>query len=312
MRRDRDLRSLLRWYPSSWRARYEDEFLAFLEDRLADSALTTRFRMSVALAGVRERCFRSGIVGSRSSISTQRRTGSLMVLVAWSIMMIGGASLAKTAEHYSSALPARSRTVAAIAYNATAVAGVVGMLLVLAGACVALPGFVRFIRAKKWTGVRSVFAMSLVASATLIVATLGLSLWAHHLTSAQRNGSDNPYAAAFVAFVLLVVVTVALWTRASVAAALRIELTPRQLRWESGFAIGVSLSSIAAVVGAALWWNQMGLYAPQFLNGTTGAGASPWSTRLVAIILVMGLGAVTALWGASRVALTYRPMRLNA
>jgi hypothetical protein len=268
--------------------------------------------MSVALGGVRERCARSGIVGSRSSIPTQRRTGSLTVLVAWSIMMIGGASLAKTAEHYSSALPARSRAVAHIAYDATAVAGVVGMLLVLAGACVALPGFVRFVRAKKWTGVRRVFTTPLVASATLIVATLALSQWARHLSSAQRNGSDNLYAAGFVVFGFLVVVTIALWTRASVAAALRIELTPRQLRWESGLAIGVSLSSIVVVAGAALWWNQMGLYAPRFLNGTTGAGASPWSLRLVAIILVMALGAVTALWGASRVALTYRPTRLNA
>jgi hypothetical protein len=132
------------------------------------------------------------------------------------------------------------------------------------------------------------------------------------LTGAQRNGSDHLYSAAFVVFVLLVVATIALWTRTSIAAALRIELTPRQLRWESGFAIGVSLSSIVVVAGAVLWWVQMGLYAPQFLDGSTVAAASPWSVRLVAIVLVMVLGTVTALWGASRVALTYRPTRLNA
>lgn len=307
MRRDRDLRGLLRWYPTSWRARYEDEFIVFLEDRLEDAPLTWRFRLSVAFAGMRERGYGSGAIGSRSSLSTQRRTGSLIVLVAWSIMMIGGAALVKTAEHFPAALPANSRVVARFAYSATAVAGIAGTLLVVAGAVIAAPGFLRFLRATRWSEVRRAFWMSVIATATLAVATFALSLWAHQLTSAQRNGSDDVYSAVFLALALLAVVTIGLWARTGVAVASRIDFTPRELRWESVVAIGVSLTSIAVIACASLWWIQMGLHAPWFLQATSrGIGASLSSVQLLVILIPMALGTLTAIWGASRVALTYR------
>jgi hypothetical protein len=308
VKRRHDVSRLLRWYPPNWRSRYGDEYLVFLEDHLRDAPFTLRFRASVALAGLRERCYGSGVVGSRSAPATQRRTGSLMVLVSWSIMIVGGASLVKTAEHFSAALPAKSRVLAQFAYDTTAVAGAVGTLLVAAGAFVALPGFVRFLRASQWPQVRASFVRSMVASVMLVPSTAGLSLWAHHLNTAQRNGADHLYSGAFVAFALLVVVTIALWTRTGVAIASRIDFTPRELRWESGFAIGVSLSSVVVVASAVLWWVQMGLHAPWFLEGTTtGVATSPWSAQLVVTVVVLALGAASAVWGASRVAATYRP-----
>jgi hypothetical protein len=307
VRRNRDVRELLRWYPTSWRARYEDEFVVFLEDGLQDAPLTWRFRLSVVIAGIRERGFGSGAIGSRSSLSTQRRTGSLIVLVAWSIMMIGGAALVKTAEHFPAALPANSRVVAQFAYNATAVAGVAGTLLVIAGAVIAIPGFVRFLRATRWSEVHRAFWISVIATATLAVVTFGLSLWAHQLTSAQRNGSDDVYSAVFLALVLVVVVTIGLWARTGVAVASRIDFTPRELRWESVVAIGVSLTSIAVIACASLWWIQMGLHAPWFLQATSGGiGASLSSVQLLVIMVPMVLGTLTATWGALRIALTYR------
>lgn len=312
MKRRHDVRRLLRWYPPSWRARYEDEFQVFLEDRLEDSALTMRFRMSVAVAGLRERCYGSGLVGTRSAPPTQRRTGSLTVLVAWSIMVVGGAGLVKTAEHFRATLPAQSRAFAQLAYNATAAAGAAGTLLVLAGAVVALPGFVRFVRAKGWSAVRQVFVAPLVASAVTVVTMFALSRWAHHLTTAQRNGADVGYSVAFVATVAVAVVSVALWTRASVAVASRITLTSRELRWASALAIAVSLSSLLVVLSATTWWIQMGLHAPWFLQGSRpGVTTSAWSTNLEVTMFVLVLGTLGALWGASRVALSYRPTRVN-
>jgi hypothetical protein len=307
MRRRRDLARVLRWYPSSWRARYGDELLALLEDRLHESPLTFRMWTSIALSGLRERCYGAGIVGARSAPATQRRTGALMVLVAWSIMIVGGASLVKTAEHFSAAMPATSRPLAQIAYNTTAVAGAVGTLLVVVAGFVALPGFFRFLRAKRWPQVRVTFVRSLAATAALIVATLALSLWAHSLSSVQRNGADGLYSDAFIVYALLVVIAIGLWTRTGVAVATRIDFTPRELRWESGLALGVCLSSMVVIVGAILWWVQLGLHAPWFLEGTTkGVVVSPWSPRLVETMIVFALGTLSALWGASRIALTYR------
>lgn len=313
MKRRDDLRRLLRWYPPSWRERYGEELLALVDDRLHEAPLTMRLRSSIAIAGVRERCYGSGLVGARSTPAAQRRTGSLTVLVAWSIMIVGGASLVKMAEHYSVALPSTSRAAATFAYDVTAAAGFTGTLLVLCGAVLALPGFVRFLRASKWPEVRRTFTTSLVASMVLVTATFALSRWARQLNAAQRNGSDSVYSFAFLAFALLVVVTIALWTRASIEVVSKIDFTPRELRWESCLALAVSLSSIVVVLGAVAWWVQMGLHAPWFLQGTvSGQSGSPWSARVLATGLVMALASAIALWGALRVAMTFRPNRVNA
>jgi len=280
MKRNRDVRRLLRWYPSSWRDRYGDELLALLEDRLVEAPLTIRLGSSVAIAGLRERLYGSGMLGSRSSPSTQRRTGSLTVLVAWSMMAVGGASFVKMAEHFRAALPTSSRAVAIVAYDTTALAGLLGTLFVVVSVTGALPGFVRFLRADKWPQVRGMFVRSVVSSLVVVVATAGLSWWAHHLNSAQRNGGDGVYSGVFLAFALLVVITIGLWTTTGVAVASRIDFTPRELRRESCLAIAVSLSSIVVVASAAVWGVQIGLHAPWFLNGTAaGVATSPWSLK---------------------------------
>jgi hypothetical protein len=114
-------------------------------------------------------------------------------------------------------------------------------------------------------------------------------------------------------FVLVVVVTIALWARTCVTIASRIDFTPRELRWEAGVAFGVSLASIAVIASTSVWWIQMGLHAPWFLEGTSrGIVASFTSAQLLAIMVPMMLGTVTAIWGASRVALTYRSGRTDA
>ena len=222
-------------------------------------------------------------------------------------MIIGGAALTKTAEHSASALPAGSRFASQFSYNSTAVAGVVGTLLIVAGAAVAVPGFVRFLHQKKWPMVRASFRRSLVATLLLIGATIGLSAWAHQLNTAQHNGSDHWYSAAFVTFALLAVVTIGLWTKAGVAVVSRIDLSERALRWESKLAIGVCLASLVVIFGAALWWAQLALHAPWFLQGApNGTAASPWSVELIVALSFMAIGTMMSLWGAWRVAITFR------
>jgi hypothetical protein len=227
-------------------------------------------------------------------------------------MMIGGASLVKIAEHFPSALPIGSRVLPQNAYDATALAGTLGTLFVLSGAVAAIPGFIRMLRAKKWSEVRRIVLIAITASVVVAVTTLALSLWAHHLTNAQRNGADHWYSAAFVGFVLLVVATIGLWTSASVALAKRITFTPRELRWESGLALGVCLTSIVVVASSSMWWLQMGLHAPWFLEGrATGIATSPWSADLIVTMFVMALALMTALWGASRILWSYRRTRFD-
>ena len=308
MKRLFDLEQLLRWYPSSWRQRYGDEFVALLEDELAGSTPTRRFRMKVAVSGLRERAVAVGALGDRAPRLTQRRNGSLTVLLAWSIMVLGGASLVKSAEHSAGAMPVATRGVAQWAYDTAALAGGVGTALVVVGALLVLPQFVRFVRGGGWSIVRRSYVHAMIATALAATATLGVSSWAHRLTTVQRNGGDHWYSGAFLGYALLVSLVIFLWTKAAVVTVTRLDLTGRVLLWESWLALGVTASSLTVASATFTWWVQMGLHAPWFLQGApTGVSASPWSAHLIVTAVIMVVAVGMALWGAWRVTLTYLP-----
>jgi len=310
--RHHELERLLRWYPATWRGRYGEEFLALFEDCLDGASPTLRFRLLNAVSGVRERAYESGVVGERAPLATQRRNGALIALMAWSIMVIGGASFAKMAEHSSTVLPLATRSVARWAYDTTVVAGIAGTLIVMVGALIALPGFVHFLRAGGWTSVRRKFTQAFAATVTTALATIGVSAWAHHLNSLQRNGGDRWYSWAFLGYALLMAAAIFLWTNATAATVVRMDFSARALRWESWLALGVALSTMVVVASTSTWWIQMGLHAPWFLQGTrAGVSASPWSPHLAVTALTMIVAMGTALWGAWRVALTYVPARVD-
>jgi hypothetical protein len=108
----------------------------------------------------------------------------------------------------------------------------------------------------------------------------------------------------------MVVVTTAMLTTAAIRVANRCQLTAKELRRESLIALGVSLSSIFVIAGAITWWIQMARDSSWFLGSpANGLSSSPWSANLVVAVAVMVLGTVTALWGASRVVLSYRTNR---
>ncbi|MGB8196466.1 MAG: hypothetical protein WCF25_05615 [Acidimicrobiales bacterium] len=310
MRAHHDRDRVLRWYPTRWRSRYEEEFLAYLDDRYGQSRLPRSARFSIAFAGVRERGRESGLIGDRVPAATQRKTGALVVLVAWSIMIIGGAVLQKSSEHFNSSLPTHSQFFARLAFDTTAAAGIVGCLFVLAGAAAAIPAFARHLRVATWSGVRRGTTVPVVATAILIAAIGGLSVWAHQLNAAQRNGSNDWYSSAFVACVFLVVVIVALWTKVLVSVAVRCDFTARELQRESFLALGVSLSTVCVLAGTLAWWIQMAQHAPWFFDGTVyGVSSSPWPPNLIVAGSVMVLGTVVALCGATRILMSYVPAR---
>ncbi len=315
MTRKREARTLLRWYPRTWRERYGDEFVAFVEDCSGEEPIARSLQRSIVLAGLRERCYVSGLIGSRSTLETQRRTGSLIVLVAWAMMVIGGASLAKSAEHFSNALPSVSRSPAQSAYDLVVISALVGSALVVVGAGVAVPAFVRLLRTGGWTQVRRVFFDLALMVVLLALSTFGLSAWAHHLTSTQRNGGNLLYVVAFLIYALVVVLSVAAATRVAVVVATNLDLSTKVLRTEGYLALGVGSMTLAMVASTVLWWVQMAHQAPWFLQGTVvGVSVTPWSSSLLVtpstpMLITSGImlvATVCALLGASRVAVSFR------
>jgi hypothetical protein len=265
--RHRDRSRLLSWYPHAWRERYGEEMLALIDDEIGADEPGLRLRLSLVAHGLAERTRGAGMVGPATSRETDRRRGALLVLVAWSAFMVAGAGYSKVAEHFDAAVPAGAHPLPQVAYDLVVAFGVLGGILVLAGAAIAFPGFLRILRAGAWPALRAHVVRATALSAITVALVIPLALWAHHLSDHQRNGGSVGYSAAFLASAGLVIVSITLWTAVAVAVGRRVELSPRALRVEAGLALGLATVMVVVTAASVVWWIGMAVYAPSFVNG---------------------------------------------
>jgi hypothetical protein len=301
---------LLRWYPQSWRDRYGEEFVTYMEDSFGSERPPLAARLSIVAGGIGERARRAGLTGDSVPPTDRIRAGVLMVLVSWTAMVIAGFSFAKMSEHYDTALQngADAHHLPDIAYTyIQTVAGVAG-LIVIAAAGLALPTFLRFLRSGGWRSIRA-HALS-AAGCTLLTAgtTAPLLVWAHHLTAHQRNGGSAAYTAVFLAWAALVVVTLALWTVLAVVVARKVTFARSLLAAEAGMAVAVALAIVGIIAATGLWWAFMAERAPTFISGNP---AFPVSSRLVATVALMALAGTAATLGAVRIGRSLPAWRRN-
>ena len=300
---------LVRWYPAAWRERYGDEMAALIEDQLGDQTPTLRFRLSIARAGLRERAIGSGVVGRSAAPSERARAGALIVLGAWSAFVIAGASFSKLAEHFSVVVPATHRALPWTAFQVVQIGALIAASLFAVGIVIALPAVSRFLRAGGWSTVRRSVLRSAVLGGAAVVGTIGLAVWAHAISSAQRNGTDPGYGVAFIVWAVLVAATICVWARAGIAVGRRIQLSRRQLVFESGLAIGVAGAMCAMTVGTAIWWGSMAVSAPWFLHGSpVGTAGSPIDLRLIVTMAVMLASVIAGEYGVARIGRSWADM----
>jgi hypothetical protein len=303
--------ALLRWYPRVWRRRYGAELAAMIEDSLDGERPTWRFRLGIALAGLRQRARQAILPGTPGSPADQVRGGYTRVLVTWAVFLVAGTSYAKLAEHAPSAVPARSPGSAALAsgtFDAVQAIALAGGLAVLAGACLAGPAFARFLRSGGAALIGRRLALAGAVTVLAAGALAGLVAVAHGLTAAQRNGAYWPYSLDALVTAALAVAALALWTSAGVTVAGRLELSRAVLLAEAALAAVTTIAMIAMTAATALWWAVLALAAPWFFWGRpAGSPSSPFEPVLVGTVLVMlvaslaaGAGAVRATRSAAR------------
>lgn len=296
-----ELAELLRWYPAAWRERYGDELVALMHDVVGERQPSFRFKVSVARAGLRERIHGAALVGEQPPVE-QARTGSLLVLCAWTAFVLAGMSFSKVSEHYSYALPPSLRGLPQGVFTSVASLAIIGASLVALGALAALPAFVRFIGNGGWTSIRGHVLRAAALTAVTAGAIVPLSLWAHHLDWRQRNGADGLYSAAIGLWALLVAVTLAQWTAGGVAAVRRVGLPRRVLRFEATLAVAVAVTMVLVTAAVGLWWGVMAHDAPWFLQGTApGTSPSPFTVQLVLTLALMLTSVLTAAYGVARI-----------
>jgi uncharacterized membrane protein YidH (DUF202 family) len=287
-----------------------------MEDALGDRPPTQRFRLGIALAGLRERGHEAGVTGDSMRAADRARAGSLLVLCAWALFVVAGSSFAKLSEGFGLAVPTRTAPFASGAYHAVMVVAVLTCLVVIAGMAIAVPAFLRFLRAGGWSTIRRHVGRALIATVVAVAALAGLVAVAQTLTPAQRNGElvNHPvvwyYLVEFIVTMLLVAVALALWTVAAVVTARRLDLPRPVLSAEALLAAGAAAAMVVMTAATAVWWGSIASSAPWFLQGTRAESAgSPLNVQLVGTMVLMLVASVLGGYGVSRVARSWPHLR---
>ena len=217
---------LLRWYPREWRDRYGGEMTALLEDTYATAGdVPVRARLGLVRRGLAERARTAGFIGSALEPAQELRAGAVLVLCGWPLFLIAGAVFGKFADNWWIGTPAVDRLPASASFNAVAVLGVLGCTVVGLAALLAVPSFVRLVRAGRWEHACA-GPSGVPASPSCLRPSSWAVGWPGPTTSAahDRNGGLAVYSAAFVVIGLAAFVAILLAAAAAVAVARRIDL----------------------------------------------------------------------------------------
>jgi hypothetical protein len=286
----------LRWYPPAWRLRYGEEMVMLMNDVYGHGDVPLRGRLDIVRGGLRERVRGWGLGGDGSPVE-RVRAGSLLVLVAWGFVTVGGLVFAKASEHWTAAASVGALSMPWVGFALVAGCAALALIGIGAAFAVVVPPFARFIGHGGWRQVRHSITGAVALSAITVAAGAGLSVWAHQLTNAQRNGTGTGYGIAFVFAAVLLLASLAGWIVAAVDAARRVPLPDDVVRACGWIALGVTAASALVLVGTALWWAWFGWNVPYYISGT----GSPLTVNLIGASASMLIGVCVAARGAARV-----------
>jgi hypothetical protein len=292
--RNLDLRwaALLRVYPRAWRDRYGAELIAVMANGRASAGDV----LDVAVNGVRERVCSLAPPGDAPR---RARDGSLLVVWAWSLLVVAGIAVEKTSEHWQDAtvaVPQASR----LAFFALEGAAIIAAVLVLVGVASATPSVLRFLTAGGWASVRKP-VLAAVATTLLAVAALStLVAWAHHLSPAGRAGGNSWYAGFFVLSGFAVAACLLAWARGAAAVTRAINLPARVLRVEARLAGATAAAMLVVTAFSTFWWEATVNNAPRFFTGRSTAVMATATIVMFAATVLGTFGAVVALRSAQQ------------
>ncbi|MDA8079993.1 MAG: hypothetical protein M0Z96_00020 [Actinomycetota bacterium] len=276
---DITLRVLLRFYPRAWRARYGDELTCLILQSSARRSPSLRFLTNVAIAGLRERLRAMGLLGNDLTPWDRVQSGIVLVMWSWMLFVLGGIGVAKAAEYWKAAVPVASARLPEVAFTSLIVAAVIGAVLVVAGVALCGRTFAMLLRTGGWHQVRRPIYRASAISGLTAISLLGVSIWAHHLTFAQRNGHDLAYGVALLSWVVLFSGCLFSWAAAATSIVRHLNLKPHLLTLETRIVVAVAATMAATTVASSVWWVSIAHSAPWFFAGT-----APGTAGIVALI----------------------------
>jgi hypothetical protein len=297
------IRALLRLYPRAWRDRYGDELAGLIFQASEQPRPSLRLTADVAAEGIRERLRAVGVLGTDLTHRDRTQSGVMVVMWSWMLFCLGGIGFEKAAEHWRPAVSGTNAQLPEIAFAAFFSAAVIGSGLVVAGVAVGGRTLVAYLQAGGWPQIRRPIYRAGIVTALTMIALVAVAIWAHHLTSAQRNGQDDSYSAAVVGWAVLFAACLFSWAGAAAATIRHLSFSVRLMRLESWIAAVVAAAMAAMTIATAVWWATIADTTPWFFAGTpphTPGAVAPSNliipAALMAIATVLGaVGAVRSL-----------------
>jgi hypothetical protein len=310
---ERRVARLLRWYPSSWRARYGEEFAELLLAEFAEQPRSWRRGFDVAANGLLARCTKAGLTTHELPPLEQIRSGVATLGCALAVFLtFGVAMLAQLATGLQWATPRSAATLdGSVAMSIGA--GCLVLIALLAAVPVAWRAAVAAVRSGDWRLMRPAGLM-LVCGVVVVIGTRHFqNAWPGTGGRGALNGLVPGGVAAFgwastlsvssfwahpallailprpeLAWMTLSPCALLGLVAGSAAVVRRLAPSAALLRYLSGLAMAAVVAAIPVFAGAASWViantpEDPGLFRPGLINGAELA--------MMALALVVALHA---------------------
>jgi hypothetical protein len=286
-------RWLLRLYPEDWRARYEDEFVALLED----CPSSPRVLLDVVAGALDTRLHPQAVLGRILSMTNRLRSAEITIFYAFILFVLSGMGFQKMSEdfvHVKDVYPAIGICMALIVIGA-----VVSLLAVLAGGLPIVFTALRFtFRQRRWD-----IPLLFLVPPSMLVLWLGyLYLRLNGLVLGVAPTVPNRSAVFGLAIsVIGFFIVVALMSTSAVAlAVVRSEISERIYRFALLPSVVAVMAMMVVLAAVIAWGINVQADAPQLYNGNHGILASPTAFSWIGSIVTMALAVLIALAGLRR------------
>ncbi len=286
---------LVRAYPRAWRERYEEEFVAMLEQ----GPVSIRDLFDVTL-GVVDAWLRPQVVYEGRLAMVDRMRGSVLaVLWAWAGVVVGGVGFRKLTEYDDFVLAARDNALVGVAFDAVVVGAVVALAAVTVGGEPVAYAALRKALSEGRKDVPLLLCMPVLFGAGFVGYVLVLvRVIFPALGPVAVHGTIN--VALFLSLVGAFLLAALASVGAVTAAVGRVEVGGRILRFALYPAAVAAAAMAVVLVGVTVWGLGLLAQAPALFSGDEGILATPTYATWLAIVAVMAVSTVVAVVASIR------------
>jgi hypothetical protein len=285
-------RRLVRLYPRTWRDRYEEEFVALLEE--SQGSVGDVFDVA---RGAMDAWMKPQVVsetsGGRLLMVARLRGSVLAVLWAWALLVVAGVGFQKMTEYDDFVRASRENAVVGAAFDAVVGGAVLALAAVLIGGVPIGFAAVRGALAEGRRDVPLLLSVPPLSLAAFVGYVLVLTKIIYPALGALAV-HDAVNVALFLsvagAFLVAAVVSVA----AVSAAVGRSGVGERHLRFALASAAIAAVAMVGVLVGTVVWGLALRVQAPALFMGYDGILATPTYATWGVIVSAMFLSCLVA------------------